>query len=297
METIQTLLKKDYPFLLKQLPQLPDSMEMIGTMPPETSKYLCVVGSRAHSSYGKEACERLIGGLAGYPIVIVSGLALGIDSFVHESALKAGLATIAFPGSGLDQSVLYPRQNTGLAQKIAASGGAILSPFKRMQHATRWTFPTRNALMAGISSATLVIEADRDSGSLITAKESGKFNRDVLAVPGSIFSSVSTGTNDLLRNGGIAVTCSRHILEALGLTISPDPLDSTDSLSTASMPSLFPAALSDDEKTIIERLTAPMHKDEFIRALDLPAGYVNAILAQLELKGVMIEREGLLMLN
>ncbi|MES2314867.1 MAG: DNA-processing protein DprA [Patescibacteria group bacterium] len=292
LNNIVTIQKENYHFLLKQLDKIPDSMEMIGTMPPETYKYLCVVGSRAYSSYGKEACEKLISGLAGYPVVIVSGLAIGIDSIAHEAALKADLKTIAFPGSGLDTTILYPAQNIGLARRIVEAGGALLSPFPRNLEGVYWAFPVRNKLMAGISNAVLLIEGAEGSGSLLTADDAGEFGRDLLTVPGSIFSPLSHGPHKHLRDAAIAVTCSEHILEALGLT-------KNDSNKTPSVTNqnLFGDSLSSDEKQILEKMKAPIQRDELIRSLDLPAGYVNALLIELELKGIISERQGLLMIN
>jgi DNA processing protein len=285
LKNITTLPKSDYPYLLKQISRIPDSLDMIGTMPPETYKYLCVVGSRSYSSYGRDTCEQLITGLTGYPIVIVSGLALGIDSIAHESALRAGLRTIAFPGSGLDINAICPVEHIGLAHKIVEAGGTLLSQFKRWQTGTQWTFPARNRLMAGISQATLIIEADEDSGTLLTAGNAGEFNRDLLVVTGSIFSPTSKGSNQLLRDGGMAITSSEEILEALGLKVKDTTPDALSKL------------LSPDEKIIAEKLSIPTERDELIRQLNFPTGYATALLIELELKGVIIERQGLLMIN
>jgi len=156
---IQTITSDQYPYLLKQISQLPKYLDVIGTIPSDENRFLCVIGARKHTSYGKEVCERLIAGLAGYPIVIVSGLALGIDSVAHAAALKAGLKTIAFPGSGLNEQVIYPEEHKPLAKQIVAAGGALVSPFARDQIGVYWSFPTRNRLMAGISHAVLIIEA------------------------------------------------------------------------------------------------------------------------------------------
>src|SRR3989344_5297892 len=137
---------------------------------PQPPKELFIVGSRKYTTYGKEACEKLIEGLRGYPIVIVSGLALGIDSIAHKKALDVGLTTIAFPGSGLDPKVLYPATNAHLAERIVEAGGAVISEFEPDFRATPWSFPQRNRLMAGISDAVLVIEAEQKSGTLITSR-------------------------------------------------------------------------------------------------------------------------------
>jgi DNA protecting protein DprA len=193
-------------------------MDIIGTMPSDEYKFLCIVGSRTYSTYGKDACRKLILGLRGYPIVVVSGLAVGIDSFAHEAALEAGLKTISFPGSGLDPSVLYPSSKRYLAKQIVESGGALISRFNSLQKSDNWTFPSRNRLMAGVSHATMIIEARRGSGTLITAKYAEEFNRDVLAVPGPIDSELSYGPHMLIRRGATPITSSQDILEALGFT-------------------------------------------------------------------------------
>jgi len=276
----------EYPFLLSQITQLPDFMEYIGTLPSETNKFLCVVGSRDHTQYGRDACEKLIKGLKGYPVVIVSGLANGIDSIAHESALNAGLLTLAIPGTGLSENILGQARNYNLGRRIIESDGAILSPFERNQTGTHWTFPVRNRIMAGISHATLIIEADTDSGTLITAAAAAKFNRDLLVVPGSIFSPLSRGSNQLLREGGIAVTNAEEIIDALGLEIKENDLAGVSQ-------SLF----DDNEKLVLEALKKPISRDELIEKVDLPAGYINALLSELELKEIIMEREGLLLLN
>lgn len=215
---IQKIQKEKYPFLLRQITQLTPEMDIIGTLPTDDHAFLCVVGSRSYSNYGKDSCRKLILGLRGYPIVIVSGMAIGMDSFAHEAALEAGLTTISFPGSGLDPSVLYPSSSRQLAKRIIAAGGALISRFPSLQLATDWTFPSRNRLMAGISHATLIIEARRGSGTLITAKYAEEFNRDVLAVPGPIDSELSYGPHMLIRRGATPITSSQDILEALGFT-------------------------------------------------------------------------------
>ena len=177
---------------LLHIPQAPKRLLIRGTF-PDISKYkfLTVVGSRNYTSYGEDACRTLIAGLKGYPVVIVSGLANGIDRISHEAALDTGLITVSFPGSGLDDTVLYPKAQYQLAMQILHSGGALVSEFENDFKSTLWSFIQRNRLMAGLSHATLVIEAKHKSGSRVTAKLATDYNRDVLAVPGSIFSENS----------------------------------------------------------------------------------------------------------
>jgi len=208
----------ELPAALREIPQPPEYMYQIGDLPdPEEYTYVAVVGARKHSSYGREACESLIAGLAGRPICIVSGLALGIDSLAHNAALKAGLPTVGVPGSGLDPSVIYPASNRGLADEIIRKGGALLSEHEPTTKAMAYMFPSRNRIMAGMSRAILVIEAAEKSGTLITARMALDYNRDVIVVPGSIFSPVSNGCNWLIRLGATPVRNSDDILDALDM--------------------------------------------------------------------------------
>ena len=199
---IKKLPKKDFPKALLEIPQPPEDLWIIGELPPEDLIYLCVVGSRRNTTYGREACEKIIAGLKGYPIVIVSGLAMGIDAIAHKKALSVGLKTLVFPGSGLSPKAMYPKTNVMLAEEIIRQGGCLISEFEPNFMATLWGFARRNRLMAGISKATLIIEAEERSGTLITARLTTEYNRDLLVVPGSIFSPNSKGTNKLLHQGG-----------------------------------------------------------------------------------------------
>lgn len=270
----------DWPPLLTEINDPPKSLWVQGELPPYEWKWLAVVGSRALSRYGQEACEKLIAGLAGYPIVIVSGLALGADACAHRAALAAGLPTVAVPGSGLDPSVLYPRTNTPLAREIIASGGALLSEFEPKFRATTWSFPQRNRIMAGLSHATFVIEAGIKSGTLITSRLATEYNRDVFALPGSIFSTHSEGPHMLIRLGATPITKSEDILEALGFggraaqggaAQTPLPLD-----------------LSPIEQKIFDALENPLPRDDLIRLLDLPPHEVTGAITMLELKSLLV---------
>ena len=217
MNDIEQLPKNKFPKQLLEIPQPPEKLYIKGTLPSPDSIFLTVVGSRKYTSYGKEACEKIISGLRGYNIVIVSGLAIGIDSLAHRAALEAKLKTVAFPGSGLHPSVLYPASNAMLARKIIQSGGALLSEFDEMFQVTPCAFPQRNRLMAGMSRGVLIIEAGERSGTLITARLALEYNRDVFTVPGSIFSQNSLGSNRLLTEGAIPVTSGQDILEHWGI--------------------------------------------------------------------------------
>lgn len=268
------------PALLQEIPDAPTRLYIRGTYPPESLHFLAVVGSRAYTAYGKFACEFLIRGLAGYPVVIVSGLALGIDGIAHRTALDSGLLTVAVPGSGLDDSVLYPATHRTLACEIVESGGALISEFESNAKARPEYFPQRNRIMAGISHAILVIEAEERSGTLITSRLATEYNRDVLAVPGPIQSPTSKGPHMLLKRGAGYISEPEDILRALN--IDPEVKDTETS----------PLNLSPDERAILALLTNPTSRDEVIRASEKSSTEANILLSSLELKGVIDERLG-----
>lgn len=265
---------------LKEIPQPPKKLYCIGSLPPEGTLLLTVVGTRRFTGYGKEVCEELIAGLSGYPISIVSGLALGIDTIAHRAALKAKLHTIAVPGSGLATSSLYPRTNISLARDIVSSGGALLSEFEPDFRATLWSFPQRNRIMAGIAKATLVIEASERSGTLITSRLATDYNRDVFAVPGNIFSEQSKGPNMLIRLGATPITASRDILLALGFT--PAPIEDLIDFSV----------LEPQQRRVMEMLIEPLQKEEVIQRLRIEVSKANVLLMKMEISGLIKEEAG-----
>ena len=282
MEDIYKLKPEQFPEGLNEIPQPPKTLYIRGKLPDTEVIYLAVVGSRKYTSYGKDICERLIRGLKGYPIVIVSGLAIGIDTIAHKAAMENDLITISFPGSGLDNSVLHPRTNIRLAQEIINTGGCLISEMEPSWKATLYSFPQRNRLMAGISKAVLIIEAEEKSGTLITARMALDYNRDVLAVPGSAFSSNSNGTNWLIKQGATPVTSSNDILEALGFKIEKEKKNDKEKY----------ADCGKDEMKIIELLREPMERDNLIRELGMNIGEANALLSIMEIKELIKEELG-----
>jgi DNA processing protein len=277
---ITTIAPDQYPDRLKEIEDVPDKLYMRGPGFPDASRYLCVVGSRKHTAYGKNMCEKIIADLAGSDICIVSGLALGMDAIAHKAALAANLPCVAVPGSGLNENVLYPRTNLPLAKKILDAGGTLVSEFEPDQGGASWTFPQRNRIMAGLSHAVLVVEATEDSGTLITAGLATDFNRDLFTVPGSIKSDNTTGPHQLIRDGAALIRSGEDILKEFGLEGLADNAKSQA------------ADLSADEQKIIDELTEPMKKDDLIADVDLPANRVNVLISQLELKGVIQESSG-----
>jgi DNA processing protein len=281
MEDIRILSIKEIPPQLLEIPQPPKKLFIRGTLPDASYTYLAVIGSRKHTSYGRDMCERLIRGLKGYPIAIVSGLALGIDTIAHTTALDVGLPTVAFPGSGLDRNVLYPRTNILLAEKIIAQGGCCISEMEPHEKAMVYSFPQRNRLMAGIARAVLVIEAEEKSGTRITARMAIDYNRDVLAVPGSALSSNSKGTHALIRQGATPVTTSEEILEALGYT----PTEHHDDR-------LRYKDCGPDELRVLEFLREPQERDVLIRLCGFDIARANALLSIMEIKDLIREELG-----
>ncbi len=268
------------PYLLQHIPDTPTQLYIRGTFPNEDGyKFLTVIGSRKFTTYGKQVCEKIIKDLAGYPIVIVSGLALGIDSLAHRTALEHNMLTIAVPGSGLDDSVLYPRTNLGLAKKIIESGGALISEFEPHFKATNWSFPKRNRIMAGMSHAVLVIEAENTSGTRITARLATDYNREVFAIPGSIFSPSSEGCNELIREGATPVTSAEDIINFFNFE-KQQPIQSQIVI------------LDPNEEKVINLLNQPLSRNTIAEKLNMNIINLNILLSSMEIKGVIREELG-----
>lgn len=274
---LRQLTPSAYPERLKQIPQPPGSLWMLGDWAPEDTKYLAVVGSRAATAYGKQVCTKLIEGLAGQPVSIVSGLALGIDTIAHKAALAAGLHTIAVPGSGLDHRHIYPKSNAALANEILAKGGALISEHEPDHQARPEDFPSRNRIMVGLSDAVLVIEGAERSGTLITARLAAEYNRDLLCVPHRITDPNGFASHLFLRQGAALVTDPAHILEALGLGTTVQK----------QLP-----MLEKSEALIYDLLHAPLTRNEVLHRSSLEPSDTLSTLVTLELKGLVRERLG-----
>ncbi|HZS42778.1 MAG TPA: DNA-processing protein DprA [Candidatus Paceibacterota bacterium] len=270
-----------YPPSLLEIPEPPERLYLRGKLPPPSTKLLCVVGARQFSDYGREVCEQLIAGLAGHDLAIVSGLALGIDSIAHTAALRAGLSTLAMPGSGLNPKMIYPAIHQRLAERILEADGALLSEFAPDYRATVDAFPRRNRLMAGLSDATLIIEADRKSGTMITARLATDYNKEVLTVPGSIFSKNSSGPHFLIQTGATPITSAEDILDVFGMKSS-----------AMTAPSIKYRSCSEEELKIIEQLASPLSREELLRRVNFPISQMNSLLTVLELKSLIKEAAG-----
>ncbi len=284
---IKQLKKQDWPEAILEINDPPQQLNYRGQQPNWSSTFLTVVGSRRYSQYGKEVCEKLISGLRGYDVTIVSGLALGIDGIAHKTALINQLKTIAVPGSGLDNKVLYPKSNENLAKQILKSGGTLLSEFDPLEMASPWMFPQRNRIMAGLSKATLIIEATDKSGTLITARLALDYNREVCVVPASIFSRYGIGSNKLIRQGATIINTSEELLETLGFNFDKKSNQKKINFSDCSQ----------EEQQILELLKEPKDKNDLIQQSQLTASQTNIILSAMEIKGFIKETLGKIYLN
>jgi DNA processing protein len=278
---IESLPELFWPEGLKNIPEPPSALNIRGldnfkNLMEHDFKFLCIVGSRKYTDYGQKVCEALIPGLAGFKICLVSGLAYGIDSLVHQIALENKIPTIAFPGSGLDAEYIYPRAHFGLATDILYYGGCLISEFENDKRTEPWMFPQRNRLMAGISDATLIIEASEKSGTTITANMAVEYNRTLMSVPGSIFNYNSDATNRFIKNGAVPVTNSFDILEQLGFN--------AEEIETQNQNRVV-ERLSKREKRILKLMQNGITDlSEIIRETQLEISKINQIITKLEIQ-------------
>ena len=198
--TALTLGEPGYPRLLSEIADPPFVLFVRGKLPPDEQPAVAIVGTRKCTNYGKQVTEQLASELATHKMVIVSGLALGIDGVAHAATLKAGGTTVAVLGSGIDRKNIYPASHQQLAEQIIAEGGAIVSEYPPGFEPTLYSFPARNRVIAGLSLGALITEAPVESGALITAKCALDYNREVFAVPHPITSTMGAGGNNLRSN-------------------------------------------------------------------------------------------------
>jgi len=288
---IKTINRVDYPETLANMKHPPKKLYYRGDFPgPKGNKYLCVVGSRRWTAYGRDAVNTIIGGLKGYPVTVVSGLAIGIDSMAHIAALEAGLHCVAFPGSTLEWNCIYPSSHSRLAHEIVNAGGALVSMWKTGYITREWAFPARNTLMAGISHATLIVEAAHRSGSLMTAKHAEEYDRDVMAIPGPINSANSYGPHMLLKNGATMVTSAADVLMELGFKVPTE----TPGKTGGRIDSARLRSLNSDLKALIEMISREEMPIEAIKARTSKGiSEINVLISSLELEGLITVENGI----
>ena len=280
---VVTVHDTEYPSQLRKISQAPPVIFGLGNRKVLQKKSLAVVGSRKASTYGRRVAEEFAAGLSLQGYCIVSGLARGIDSAAHKGALAGGGLTVAVKGCGLD--INYPARNQVLSQKIVENGAVITEFFPGTTPEPR-NFPARNRIISGLSCGVLVVEAGFKSGSLITAYLGLEQGKDVMAVPGSIFSYNSLGCHRLIREGAALVTSVQEVTEELGKDFFEKGL--------AQMPEKVKvSSLSSEEQRIVDKLEAePQHIDEIAARCQVPAAQAGAVLLRLELKGVVMGHAG-----
>lgn len=290
MDTITTITQKEFkdsPLLsrLLQLYDVPDTVYIKGDLPDFVEdekgflspRILTIVGSRNHSHYASEVISHLVASLRGENVVILSGLALGVDGLAHRAALENNLTTLAIPGSGLSDKVLYPREHGRLAKDILTHSGALISELAPDTSAAKWTFPSRNRLMAALSDAVLVVEAREKSGTLITARQALELGKNIGVVPGSIFSDFLKGSHALLQDGAMPITESSHLFDLLSLKKKlPENANSEASQN-----------LTGPEKMLYDLLREPLSKSELLERSKLAPSLFLMALTSLEIDGLI----------
>ncbi len=275
-----TVHSPDYPVRLKEIYDYPPVLYVRGELLPEDEWCLAVVGTRRATVYGRQVAEEIVADLARNKITIVSGLAKGIDTVAHRTALETGGRSLAVFASGLD--TVYPAENAELARRLIKQG-ALISEYPLGVKPRADNFPRRNRILSGLCLGTLVIEAGETSGAMITAHMALEQDREVFAVPGSILSPASKGTNQLIQEGAKLVRDYTDILEELNLTAVAQQLE---------MKEMIPA--SETESLLLKQLGAePTHIDDVCRSSGLPASTVSGTLAMMELKGLVKQVGGM----
>ncbi len=269
------LASKNYPKLLKAIKNPPKKLYVRGSLEACTQKTLAIVGSRRMTRYGKAVIERFIPDIVASGAATISGFMYGVDSEVHSQTVALGGQTIAVFGSGLD--VVYPPENMELYEKILQTGGLVVSEYEPQARPHLWKFPQRNRIVVGLASmGVLIVEAASKSGSLVTAQLALKEGRQVFAVPGAITSSVSTGTNELIKKGK-----AKSVTESKDLGIRAHEVGSK------------PVGLSDIELKILNILGCePMSLDELAYELASDVVDISTTVTTLSLKGVVRESAG-----
>ena len=284
-----------YPTLLKEIHNPPLVLHVKGNLSALHEKTISIVGTRMASDYGKKVTEKLVEELAGIQPAIVSGLAAGIDTCAHWAALKHQLPTIAVFGCGLD--IIFPRTNQALSEGIVAHGGALVSEYPLTTPGSKFTYPQRNRIVAGLSQGVIVVEGSMKSGALITARLALEEGRSVYAVPGNIFSPGSQGPLHLIKSGAIPISQGQEILYDLGwiegehpdqsLRLEPGLVPKSHHISQTQLPLLD---IAEEDQKLIEKIPYdPM-------AIDLLQPKTGLSSAQLGEKLTLLELDGYIML-
>jgi DNA processing protein len=285
-ETITTVSigEKNYPEQLAHISDPPHTLFIRGTIPDAHAPSVAIVGTRNHTTYGKQAADEVTSSLAEQGIAIVSGLALGIDGVVHESVVRVHGKTIAVLGCGVDRDTVYPAVHRHLAERIIFQGGAIISEYPPGYKPTQYSFPARNRIIAGLTLATIVIEAAEESGALITAKCALDYNREVMAIPHPITSERGKGANNLIKQGAALITSAQDVMEILNLKNIKEIISNREILPSSPTEAIILQTLSKE----------PIHIDVIIKKTSLGSGVVMSTLTLMEMKGKIKNMGGMM---
>jgi len=265
-----TIKDKEYPESLKKIKSPPQALYFKGKLPQKEDLCFAIVGTRLCSDYGKQAALQIAGELSENNLIIVSGFAPGIDTWVHKAVVEKQKRTIAVLGTGLDEKSIYPKENIKLAEKIIELGGCLISEYPPGTRGTNFTFPQRNRIISGLSLGVLVIEAKEKSGSLITANWAFSQKRKVFAVPGPIYSLNSKGTNFLIKRGAKLVDNVNDILQELNLPLFKEKPQKE---------------INSEEELILNALKeGPLHVDKIIKITKMTPSKIASIIAVLEVE-------------
>lgn len=274
--TLVSLQDDAYPALLAEIPDPPALLYVRGKLPPADSVMVSTVGTRSITTYGRTITPDIVLPLARSGMVIVSGLAFGVDALAHQTCIDAKTPTIAVLGSGIDVASVYPRSHSLLAEQIIDGGGALISEYPPGTQSFKQHFVARNRIISGISVGTIIIEANLKSGALITARHALDQNRSVYAVPGPVYAKTSEGPNNLIKLGAKLITSASDILD--DLQVAPNVATMNEQL-----PELTP-----HEKIIFDLLTfEPTFADTLVENAQLDAQTVATTLTYLEIKGLV----------
>jgi DNA processing protein len=274
----------EYPSRLKEIYDYPPLIYVKGELVPQDEWSIAVVGTRRATVYGRQVTEEIVEDLAQNNITVVSGLARGIDTVAHRRTLESGGRTVAIFACGVD--TVYPSENTNLARSIIKQG-ALISEYPLGSKPRPDNFPRRNRIMSGMSLGVLVIEADESSGAIITAHMALEQNREVFAIPGSILSPMSRGTNTLIQEGAKLVRNCTDILEELNLTVNAQQMEMKEITGISGQENPR-GQTSETEALLLKQLTwEPTHIDQVCRNSGLPISTVSSNLAIMELKGLV----------
>lgn len=280
------LTDNNYPKRLLNCYDSPTILFYKGDADLNASKVVAIIGTRNHTEYGKQQTEKLVKDLSAQNVLVVSGMAFGIDAIAHKTAFKNDLRTVGVLGHGLDQ--IYPPEHSNLAKEMLKHGGGLLTEFRSNTKPDKHNFPTRNRIVAGMSDATVVIETGEKGGSMITAELANGYNKDVFALPGRVTDNKSAGCNFLIRNNkAMLLTDAEELIEVMGWE------EKNQKTGARRQKELF-IELSKDEKIIIEILSEKesVHIDELNIKSGLSSSTAAAAILNLELQNVVISLPG-----